>query len=43
MSGPDIPAQDVNDAPGSFYYHNVVVSLWSDAVANRLESPRSTC
>jgi hypothetical protein len=29
----------VNDALDGFYYHNVVVSLWSDAVASRLEGP----
>src|SRR5919108_555258 len=37
MTGPALDAQDVIAAPDSFYCHNVVVSLWADAVANRLE------
>jgi ferritin-like protein len=37
MTGPDLDAQDVIAALDSFYCHNVVVSLWADAVANRLE------
>lgn len=37
MTGPDLAAQDVIDALDSFYCHNVVVGLWADAVANRLE------
>ncbi len=37
MTGPDVAAQDVIEALDSFYCHNVVVSLWVDAVANRLE------
>jgi ferritin-like protein len=37
MTGPDLAAQDVIDALDSFYCHNVVVALWADAVANRLE------
>jgi len=34
MTSPD---QDVIDALHSFHCHNVVASLWADAVANRLE------
>ncbi len=37
MASPDLAAQDVITALDSFYCHNVVVSLWADAVANRLE------
>ena len=37
MTSPDLPADDVIDALDSFYCHNVVVALWADAVANRLE------
>src|SRR5215831_6253852 len=37
MTSPDITAQGVIDALDSFYCHNVVASLWADAVANRLE------
>jgi ferritin-like protein len=37
MTPPDLAAQDVIDALDSFYCHNVVVGLWADAVANRLE------
>ncbi len=37
MTSPDLAAQDVIDALDSFYCHNIVVSLWADAVANRLE------
>ena len=37
MTGPDLAAQDVIDALDSFYCHNVVASMWADAVANRLE------
>jgi ferritin-like protein len=37
MTGPDLAAQDVIEALDSFYCHNVVVSLWADAVANRLQ------
>jgi ferritin-like protein len=37
MTGPDTTAQKVIDDLDSFYCHNVVVSLWADAVANRLE------
>lgn len=43
MTGPDLPVQDVIDALDSFYCHNVVAGLWADAVANRLQAPRSTC
>src|SRR5258708_11674147 len=37
MTSPDLTVQDVIAALGSFYCHNVVASLWADAVANRLE------
>ena len=37
MTSPDLPADDVIDALDSFYCHNVIVALWADAVANRLE------
>jgi ferritin-like protein len=37
MTSPDLAAQDVIDALDSFYCHNIVVGLWADAVANRLE------
>jgi hypothetical protein len=37
MTGTDLAVQDVIDALDGFYCHNVVVSLWADAVANRLE------
>jgi hypothetical protein len=37
MPSPDMAANDVIDALDSFYCHNVIVSLWADAVANRLE------
>lgn len=37
MTSPDLTVQDVIDDLGSFYCHNVVASLWADAVANRLE------
>jgi ferritin-like protein len=37
MADPDLNIKDVSDALDSFYCHNVVVSLWADAVANRLE------
>jgi hypothetical protein len=37
MANPDLAVADVSDALDSFYCHNVVVSLWADAVANRLE------
>lgn len=39
MTSPDLAAKDVIDTLDSFYCHNVVVSLWADAVANRLEGP----
>ena len=39
MTSPDLAAEDVIDTLDSFYCHNVVVSLWADAVANRLEGP----
>ena len=37
MTGPDLDAQDMIGALDSFYCHNVIVGLWADAVANRLE------
>jgi ferritin-like protein len=37
MASPDLPVADVIDALDSYYCHNVVVALWADAVANRLE------
>jgi ferritin-like protein len=37
MTSPDITSQNVIDGLDSFYCHNIVVSLWADAVANRLE------
>jgi ferritin-like protein len=38
MTSPDTTAdRDVIDALDGFYCHNVVASLWADAVANRLE------
>jgi hypothetical protein len=38
MTSPDLTVQDVIDDLGSFYCHNVVASLWADALANRLEA-----
>ncbi len=37
MTSPDLTVQDVIDDLDSFYCHNVVASLWADALANRLE------
>jgi len=37
MTSPDITTQNVIDDLDSFYCHNIVVSLWADAVANPLE------
>jgi ferritin-like protein len=37
MTGTGLDAQDVIDALDSFYCHNIVVGLWADAVASRLE------
>jgi len=37
MADPDLDVQYVIDALDSFYCHNVVVGLWTDAVANRLQ------
>jgi hypothetical protein len=37
MTSPDLSVQDVIDDLGSFYCHNVMASLWADALANRLE------
>jgi hypothetical protein len=39
MTSQDLAADDVIDALDSFYCHNVIVALWCDAVANRLEGP----
>ena len=37
MTSPDLATEEVIDALDSFYCHNVIVALWADAVANRLE------
>ena len=37
MADPDPDVQDVIDDLDSFYCHNIVASLWADAVANRLQ------
>ena len=37
MTIPDATAQKVIDDLDTFYCHNIVASLWADAVANRLE------
>jgi len=37
MTSPDSAVHDVIDDLDSFYCHNIVASLWADAVANRLE------
>ena len=37
MADPDLNIKAVIDALDSFYCHNVIVSLWADAVANRLQ------
>lgn len=37
MTSPDLTVQDVIDDLDSFYCHNVVASLWAEALANRLE------
>lgn len=37
MTSLDNSAQDVIDTLDGFYCHNIIVSLWADAVANRLE------
>lgn len=37
MASPDLATQDVIGYLDSFYCHNIVVGLWADAVANRLE------
>jgi ferritin-like protein len=37
MISPDGTAHNVIDDLDSFYCHNIVASLWADAVANRLE------
>jgi ferritin-like protein len=37
VTSPDTTVQKVIDDLDSFYCHNIVASLWADAVANRLE------
>ena len=37
MAGPEPDVQNVIDDLDSFYCHNIVASLWADAVANRLQ------
>jgi ferritin-like protein len=37
MTSPEPTPQDVSDVLDSFYCHNIIVGLWADAVANRLE------
>ena len=37
MTSPDATVQNLIDDLDSFYCHNIVASLWADAVANRLE------
>jgi ferritin-like protein len=37
VTSPDSTTQNVIDDLDSFYCHNIVASLWADAVANRLE------
>jgi ferritin-like protein len=37
MTATDLAVDDVIEALDGFYCHNIVVSLWADAVANRLE------
>src|SRR5215472_18356049 len=37
MTSPDVTTKNVIDDLDSFYCHNIVASLWADAVANRLE------
>ena len=37
MTRSDITSHNVIDDLDSFYCHNIVASLWADAVANRLE------
>ena len=37
MTSPDLAVEDVIAALDGFYCHNIVVALWADAVANRLE------
>src|SRR5215475_490859 len=39
MTDPDRDVQDVIDDLDSFSCHNIVASLWADAVANRLQGP----
>jgi ferritin-like protein len=38
MTSSDLATEEVIDALDSFYCHNVIVALWADAVANRLEA-----
>jgi len=37
MASQDFAVQDVIERLDSFYCHNVLVGLWADAAANRLE------
>jgi ferritin-like protein len=37
VADPDPEVRDVIDALDSFYCHNIVVALWADAAANRLQ------
>jgi ferritin-like protein len=37
MTAPDPAVKEIIEALDGFYCHNIVVSLWADAVANRLE------
>jgi ferritin-like protein len=37
MADPDPEVRDVIDALDSFYCHNIVVALWAEAAANRLQ------
>src|SRR6516162_7174262 len=37
MADSDLDIKDVIDALDRFYCHNIVLTLWADAVANRLE------
>jgi len=37
MASPELDVQDAIESLDSFYCHNIVASLWADAVANRLQ------
>ena len=39
MTSPDATAQNVVDDLDSFYCHNIVASLWADAVATSSSPP----